>query len=58
MVEDAGKNRCRTARAGEKRPAIDPARPGLRSRWDQMRTNTLPDNPSLAEQQTLKAFDS
>jgi hypothetical protein len=23
-----------------------------------MRTNTLPDNPSLAEQQTLKAFDS
>jgi hypothetical protein len=31
---------------------------GLRSRWSQMRTNTLPDNPSLAEQQTLKAFDS
>ena len=31
---------------------------GLRGRWDQMRTNTLPDNPSLAEQQTLKAFDS
>jgi len=31
---------------------------GLRSRWNQMRTNTLPENPSLAEQQTLKAFDS
>jgi hypothetical protein len=31
---------------------------GLRGRWSQMRTNTLPDNPSLAEQQTLKAFDS
>jgi hypothetical protein len=30
----------------------------LRGRWDQMRTNTLPDNPSLAEQQTLKAFDN
>ncbi|MGB7746547.1 MAG: hypothetical protein WBN75_04590 [Verrucomicrobiia bacterium] len=30
----------------------------LRSRWSQMRTNTLPENPSLAEQQTLKAFDS
>lgn len=30
---------------------------GLRSRWDQMRRNTLPDNPSLAEQQMLKAFD-
>jgi Tfp pilus assembly protein PilO len=30
---------------------------GLRGRWDQMRTNTLPNNPSLAEQQVLKAFD-
>lgn len=29
----------------------------LRSRWDQMRTNTLPNNPSLAEEQVLKAFD-
>jgi len=29
----------------------------LRSRWEQMRTNTLPDNTSLAEQQVLKAFD-
>jgi Tfp pilus assembly protein PilO len=29
----------------------------LRSRWEQMRTNTLPNNPSLAEQQVLKAFD-
>ncbi len=31
---------------------------GLRSRWDQMRTNTLPNNASLAEQQILKAFDN
>lgn len=30
---------------------------GLRRRWEQMRTNTLPQNPSLAEQQVLKAFD-
>ncbi len=29
----------------------------LRGRWEQMRTNTLPINPSLAEQQVLKAFD-
>jgi len=29
----------------------------LRSRWDQMRTNTLPNNPSRAEQQLLRAFD-
>ena len=31
---------------------------GLHGRWDQMRTNTLPVSPSLAEQQMLKAFDS
>lgn len=30
---------------------------GLRSHWDQMRTNTLPNNSSLAEQQILNAFD-
>ena len=30
----------------------------LRSDWDQMRTNTLPVNASLAEQQMLKAFDN
>lgn len=30
---------------------------GLRSRWDSMRSNTLPANNSLAEQQLLKAFD-
>ncbi len=30
---------------------------GLRSDWDHMRTNTLPDNTSLAEQEILKAFD-
>jgi Tfp pilus assembly protein PilO len=29
----------------------------LRSRWDQMRNNTLPNNPSLAEQQVVGAFD-
>ena len=29
----------------------------LRSSWEHMRTNTLPNNPSLAEQQVLKAFD-
>ena len=29
----------------------------LRSRWEQMLTNTLPNNPSLAEQQVLRAFD-
>jgi len=31
---------------------------GIRSHWDQMRTNTLPNNTSLAEQQVLKAFDN
>ncbi len=30
----------------------------LRSRWDQMRGNTLPNNASQAEQQLLKAFDT
>jgi len=29
----------------------------LRTRWDQMRTNTLPGNASQAEQQLLRAFD-
>jgi len=29
----------------------------IQSRWDYMRTNTLPDNLSVAEQQVLKAFD-
>jgi len=29
----------------------------LHARWDQMRTNTLPNNPSRAEQQLLRAFD-
>jgi hypothetical protein len=32
--------------------------PGIRSHWEQMRTNTLPNNTSLAEQQVLKAFDT
>ena len=31
---------------------------GIRSEWDNMRTNTLPTNGSLAEQQLLKSFDS
>src|SRR5437016_2348726 len=30
----------------------------LRSRWDQMRRNTLPNNTSAAEQQLFKALDS
>ena len=30
----------------------------LRSRWDQMRTNALSADTSLAEQQVLKAFDN
>jgi len=30
----------------------------IRSHWDQMRTNTLPANTSLAEQQVLKSFDN
>jgi len=30
----------------------------IRRRWDEMRTNTLPNNQSLAEQQMLKAFDT
>ncbi len=30
----------------------------IRSRWEQMRDNALPSNPSLAEQQVLRAFDS
>jgi Tfp pilus assembly protein PilO len=29
----------------------------LRGRWDEMRTNTLPANKSLAEQQVLQALD-
>ncbi len=29
----------------------------LRDRWREMRTNTLPSNPSLAEQQVLKTVD-
>ena len=30
----------------------------IRSHWDQMRTNTLPADTSLAEQQVLKALDN
>jgi hypothetical protein len=28
----------------------------VRGRWTEMRTNTLPDNPSLAQEEVLKAF--
>ena len=28
----------------------------IRGRWDNMRTNTLPNNPSLAQERVLKAF--
>ncbi len=31
---------------------------GLRSRWDRIRTNSLPADPSLAEQRVLKSIDS
>jgi Tfp pilus assembly protein PilO len=31
---------------------------GIRNHWEEMRTNTLPANTSLAEQQLLRAFDS
>jgi len=31
---------------------------GLRSRWSEMSTNALPNNPSLADQQVLKLFDN
>jgi Tfp pilus assembly protein PilO len=30
----------------------------IRSRWNDMQTNALPNNTSLAEQQVLKAFDN
>jgi hypothetical protein len=30
----------------------------IRGRWDDMRTNALPNNPSLAQEQVLKAFES
>ncbi len=31
---------------------------GIRGQWEQMHTNMLPNNASLAEQQVLKAFDA
>ena len=31
--------------------------PNLRTRWNEMRRNTLPDDPSAAEQQLLKSFE-
>jgi len=43
-------------RVGEGRSLVD-REPSLRLRWDQMRTNTLPENASQAEQLVLRAFD-
>jgi hypothetical protein len=53
----------RTKRIAELRKKVDEGRSllrreqSLRGRWEQMRTNTLPNNPSVAELQVLKAFD-
>ena len=53
----------RAKRIAELRKKVDDGRnlirreQSLRSRWEQMSTNTLPNNPSLAEQQVLKAID-
>jgi hypothetical protein len=53
----------RTKQIAELRKKVDDGRSlvrretSLRSRWEQMRTNTLPNNSSLAEQQVLKAVD-
>jgi hypothetical protein len=55
--------RTRATQIADLRKKVDDGRnllrreQSLRSRWEQMRTNTLPNNPSLAEQQVLKAFD-
>jgi len=55
--------RQRTKQIAELRKKVDDGRSlvrreaSLRSRWEQMRTNTLPNNSSLAEQQVLKAVD-
>jgi Tfp pilus assembly protein PilO len=54
----------RVARVAELRREVNNGRmllkreQAIRSRWDEMRTNTLPANTSLAEQQVLKAFDN
>jgi hypothetical protein len=53
----------RSKRIAELRKKVDEGRSllrreqSLRGRWEQMRTNTLPNNPSVAELQVLKAFD-
>ena len=53
----------RAARIAELRKQVEDGRQllqreqVLRRRWETMRTNTLPINPPLAEQQVLKAFD-
>jgi hypothetical protein len=55
--------KARATRVAELRKKVEDGRSllqreqGLRSRWEQMRRNALPNNPSLAEQQVLKAFD-
>jgi hypothetical protein len=43
-------------RVGEGRSLVE-REDSLRARWVQMRTNTLPENASQAEQQVLRAFD-
>jgi hypothetical protein len=55
--------KARSKRVAELRKKVDDGRnlirreQSLRSRWLQMSTNTLPNNPSQAEQQVLKAVD-
>ena len=54
----------RTVRIAELKRSIEQGRQILqredtiRHRWDNMRTNTLPDDVSLAENQVLRAFDN
>jgi len=42
----------------EQGTALIQREPSIVRRWDQMRRNALPTNPSLAEQQLLRAFDA
>jgi Tfp pilus assembly protein PilO len=55
--------KVRAARVADLRQQVNNGRQllkreqAIRSRWDEMRTNTLSSNTSLAEQQVLKAFD-
>jgi hypothetical protein len=55
--------KARSARVKELRQQVSEGRnlvareQVLRSRWEEMRTNTLPNNLSVAEQKVLQAFD-